>query len=208
MADEKRGPGRPKGLSNSAKRDARTQLRIVQFYVKGLSFKQIKDMMLDEHQEVVSLDRIKKIVDAEVQVWRETQKQLMMDHKAYELMRINNLEYEAMTAWEKSKKPIVTRYVKLVRKEGARGFPAMEVIDPSKPEELLKLFEAEEVREQTRQTAGDVRYLLLVNQCIKQRQEMLGYDPVIPKADPGQHNVTNQYLRQIVFKVNKTTDNG
>jgi hypothetical protein len=130
--------------------------QIAMMYVRGDSQWSIaKHFGLSQQQISVDLKSLE-------QEWRQSALRDFDDLRGVQLAKIDELEREYWTAWEKSKKPITkTRQEATPKRNRATGESV-----PT-PDKIIK-----EVRE----SVGDPRWLDGVHKCIERRCKLLGLD--------------------------------
>ncbi len=168
---------------------------IVSLYLKGNSMVRVRELAEEQtggHR--FGLNTIQKYIKEATTEWQNSKQEMMDNHKAIELEKINRLEATYWDGWVRScevqKK--TTRVKNKAGKEGARMSLA-------------------QVRDDEKQTVGDPRFLNGIQWCTEMRCKILGIE--IPQAAV-QMNTVNQNTqvnnttvinRKVVFLKRETT---
>lgn len=155
---------------------------VCRLYLKGLSYKQIADKIVEEHDKRLDIRTVAKYITDAVKKWQAKKDQWAQEITVLELEKINVLEAEYWAAYERSKLPIKTKKTKIEpvqekpeeesgeKKKRSRAKPKVPVIPGFK---IL-----EEVREE-REQIGNEKFLTGVQWCIERRLEILGHTGAI-----------------------------
>lgn len=151
------------GRKNSKEAVARRRAVVADLYLKGYYQSEIARQTRVSQQQISADIR---------HLMKEWQKSALTDYDEamqQELARINKRETEAWDAWERSK----TQFKKRTIKGKAIGEGDTNLVEKS---------------EQTEERNGDPRYLTIVENCSKQRCELLGLNKA-PIKEPEELNI-------------------
>lgn len=186
----------PHKLSPARARKAKWEADAVTWYMKGYNMADVREKMIEQEGHNFSLSWTKEIINKAIKECVERKNDLIANHIAVELEKINRLEQTYTDAWERS------RLINITRREKKRK---------GKGEGRLGVAEKEVIE---KECTGDPEFLKGIQWCIEQRAKLLNYD--LPPAPPALalqiNNTTNNeggqtttVLRKIVFKTRVTT---
>jgi hypothetical protein len=171
-------------------RKANEKNLVVSFYMKGHTMEEAGRLAAEALGGRIPFTKttVSHYVNEAIEQWKANKDELVQNHKAVELEKINRLEVTYWAAWERSCAVIKTH--KKVKKKDGQG-------------ERLKLVQASSDEEQG---LGDPRYLQGIQWCIDKRCLILGVD--VPQTaiqinnnQPG----STTLIRRVVFRTRETT---
>lgn len=168
---------------------------IAKRYLTGQSMRQIADSL------ELNLTMVFRDIDAVRKEWHQNAQAAISEHKAKELARLDHLEMQAWTAWSMSQGDLI---VTTQRGRGKAVAPPTNCPKCSKPLAGATTCSCgyslptagTEVTKQTvnRKSAGDPRFLKIIQECIRQRCAIIGLNNPMPITG-------NDYLPVIGFEV-------
>ena len=139
---------------------------ITPLYLKGYSFREIANRCQDITGRKISYETVRADVKAILESFQANRNDLIQYHLTIELEKINVLELEYWSVWEKSKED---RKKKSVKKKTRTNSKSTKKEDTRFPvEETTEFNDTEMVN------MGDPRYLTGIQWCIEQRCKLLG----------------------------------
>lgn len=148
----------------------------------------VRDLLSEETGHSFSSGTINKYIKEGVQEWQASKNDMIADHKAIELEKINRLEMEYWEGWERSKLPYEnTSETKVKEGKGAK---------------------VTQIKTDKRAMHGDPRFLEGIHRCVEMRNKLLGIE--VPAIQINQTtgsggNSTTIIQRRVVFKTRETT---
>jgi hypothetical protein len=185
--------GTRKRLTPVKARKLNEKALIVGLYLQGNSMARVRELAEEQtggHR--FGRDIIRKYITEATEEWKASKQDMVENHKAIELEKINRLEATYWDAWARSceVQTKTTRVKNKNAKEGGRLALA-------------------QVRDDERQTMGDPRFLTGIQWCTEMRCKILGIE--IPQTAL-QMNTVNQQInnttvinRKVVFLKRETT---
>jgi hypothetical protein len=162
---------------------------IVSLYLQGNSMAQVVKMARERDGYRFGLPRVVKVIRQATEEWKASKTDMVENHKAIELEKINRLEATYWDAWARSCE-IQTKTTKIKRKsEGER-------------------MALSQVRDDEKQTIGDPRFLSGIQWCTEMRCKILGIEvpqPNLQMNTVNQVNNTTVINRKVVFLKRETT---
>lgn len=165
---------------------------IVSLYLKGNSMARVIDLAEDQSGHRFGMTTVKKYIQEATEEWKDRKTEMVDNHKAIELEKINRLEATYWDAWARSCET-QTKKTKIKKKgEGER-------------------MALSQVRDDERQTMGDPRFLTGIQWCTEMRCKILGIE--VPQTalqlntvnNNTQVNNTTVIQRKVVFLKRETT---
>lgn len=166
---------------------------IVSLYLQGNSMARVRELAEEQtggHR--FGLETISKIIKEANEEWKASKSDMVENHKAIELEKINRLEAVYWDAWERSCLTLLKKTK--IKKKGSDG-------------ERLALAQ---VRDDEKQTIGDPRFLSGIQWCTEMRCKILGIE--VPQTNLQMNTVNNQVTnnttvinRKVVFLKRETT---
>jgi len=155
--------------------------KVVDLYLKGLSYRSIKAVLDEESGKSVSIATIGKYINGTIQEWKDERLKALDDIKETELRRINKLETTYWDAWEKS----VQEHKKKTDKQKAI---------PMVKDGKMFVKEAEKTVH-VEERYGNPQYLAGIQWCISMRCKILGIEaPQVTEV-----NLRGEIARTTVF---------
>lgn len=168
---------------------------IVDIYMKGYSQERTRQLAGEQTGHSFGIKFVNSAIAEAVEQWKASKQEMIDNHKAIELERINRLETTYWEAWQRSLQSAKTRTEKKTKGKAGDG----------------KLAVAE-VENATRETSGDPRFLQGIQWCVDTRCKLLGIEVPTPSVavqinnnntGPGSQSTTIN--RRIVFQTRETT---
>lgn len=166
---------------------------IVSLYLQGNSMARVKDLAEEQtggHR--FGMATIRKYVNEATEEWKARKTEMVDNHKAIELEKINRLEATYWDAWARSCEVLVNKTKIKKKGDGERMALA-------------------QVRDDEKQTVGDPRFLSGIQWCTEMRCKILGIE--VPQTALQMNSVTNNTQvnnttvinRKVVFLKRETT---
>lgn len=186
--------GTSKKISPVTARKLNEKALIVSLYLQGNSMARVRDLAEEQtggHR--FGLNTIQKYITEATTEWQASKKEMVDNHKAIELEKINRLEATYWDAWARSCETQVKKTK--IKKKGGDG-------------ERLAL---SQTRDDEKQTIGDPRFLTGIQWCTEMRCKILGIE--VPQTALQMNSVTNNTQvnnttvinRKVVFLKRETT---
>lgn len=165
---------------------------IVGLYLQGNSMARVRELAEEQTGgRRFGRDIIRKYITEATEEWKASKAEMLENHKAIELEKINRLEATYWDAWARSCE-VLTKKTKIKKKgEGERMALA-------------------QVRDDEKQTIGDPRFLSGIQWCTEMRCKILGIE--VPQTALQMNTVNNQVTnnttvinRKVVFLKRETT---
>jgi len=164
---------------------------IVSLYLQGHTQAQVAELAREQtggHN--FTRHTVAKYVNEAIDEWKEHKSQLVDNHKAIELAKINALETTYWDAWRRSCE--IVKNTSKTKKKGDEG-GRMAVA---------------QVKEDHKQGAGDPQYLRGIQWCVEMRCKILGIE--VPQVAVQVNNTNNNststtVIRRVVFKTRETS---
>lgn len=190
--EEKSGEKDPRMNSRRA-RNAKVINDVIELYLKGLSGQNIQNHIKETQGFTVAQKKVSAIINKEIAVWIKQKKELVENLKAHELAKVNRLEFEYWTAWQKSCGNTVSKTTEKTAKPVDKQV-GMEVA-AKKPK-----FDISKISELKKNNAGDPRFLDGIQWCVEMRCKLLGLDAMqgLPEKQPNQ-GATILNIQQVIF---------
>lgn len=190
------------GTSNKARRTEHltpAQVRkqkwnglIVDLYLKGHSYNEIKRIALETTNQSFSRPFVARVVEKATEQWVNEKQDFIAQHKAVELAKINKLEGTYWEAWERSLRiSKSTTETKVKPKDGSN-------------------MKVNEVQNTKKESNGEAKFLQGVQWCIDKRCLLLGVETPqvavqINNNNDGKSSSSTTIVRRVVFKTRETT---
>lgn len=221
--NKKREAKEEKRLSPSRTRIERWKMRIVELYLQGNTMEIVVAKMKEETGHGFSVATVGKYVNEAITQWKKNKEELISNHKAIELEKINRVEVAAWYGWHRSLTVISTvKTKKKPVKHGENGKPAAGTVEsPSEDGKKRRRsrkkdgatvespFNTVEVMDESKGSAGDARFFNTIQWCIEYRCKLLGIEaPVKIETNTtltANVNTTTTLVRKVVFKTRETT---
>jgi hypothetical protein len=162
---------------------------IVGLYLQGNSMARVIDLAENQGGHRFGMHTVKKYIQEATEEWKERKTEMVDNHKAIELEKINRLEATYWDAWARSCE-VQTKKTKIKKKgEGER-------------------MALSQVRDDEKQTIGDPRFLSGIQWCTEMRCKILGIEmpqPNVQMNTVNQVNNTTVINRKVVFLKRETT---
>lgn len=196
MKHTRNGRSKPPEKKNSPVRVRKLywETLIVDLYMKGHTQRRVQELAREQTGHSFSTGFVAKAIAKAVAEWKSNKQDLIENHKAIELEKINRLEMTAWDAWERSTQvEVVKKDRKVKGKDGGKMAVAM-------------------TENTTRNNTGDPRFLQTIQWCTEQRCKILGIEVPQPSVaiqvnnnntGPGSQSTTIN--RRIVFQTRETT---
>lgn len=173
-----------------ARKLAEKQL-IVSLYLQGNSMARVIELARERSGHRFGMQTVVKALKEATEEWKTSKAEMLENHKAIELEKINRLEATYWDAWARSCET-QTKTTKIKRKnEGERMALA-------------------QVRDDEKQTVGDPRFLSGIQWCTEMRCKILGIE--VPQTALQMNTVNNTQVnnttvinRKVVFLKRETT---
>jgi hypothetical protein len=185
--------GAPEKISPVKARKLNEKQLIVGLYLQGNSMARVVELAEEQtggHR--FSINTVHKFVKEATEEWKANKQDMVDNHKAIELEKINRLEATYWDAWARSCE-VLTKKTKIKKKgEGER-------------------MALSQVRDDEKQTIGDPRFLSGIQWCTEMRCKILGIE--VPQTALQMNSVTNNTQvnnttvinRKVVFLKRETT---
>lgn len=166
---------------------------IVSLYLQGNSMARVRELAEEQTGgRRFGRDIIRKYIVEATEEWKASKADMLENHKAIELEKINRLEATYWDAWARSCEPQVQKTK--IKKKGGEG-------------ERLALAQ---VRDDEKPAIGDPRFLTGIQWCTEMRCKILGIE--VPQTALQMNTVNNQVTnnttvinRKVVFLKRETT---
>lgn len=183
-------PGRKPAISPAKARAESWKSLIVDLYLQGNTITRVVELAKEQTGHGFGYGTVSKYIGEAVQEWQEHKNQLIENHKAIELAKINSLEITYRDAWVRSCE--IAKSKSVTKKKGEEG---------------ARLAVAQ-VKEDEKRGNGDPQFLRGIQWCVEMRCKILGIDtPQV--AVQVNNNTTNTnsttIVRRVVFKTRETT---
>jgi len=188
-----RGNGNPAHLSPVKVRKQNEKHLIVSLYLQGNSLARVIELAEEQtggHR--FGMHTVRKYINEATEEWKTSKQEMIDNHKAIELEKINRLEATYWDAWARSCEVLTTKTKIKKKGEGERMALA-------------------QVRDDEKQTIGDPRFLSGIQWCTEMRCKILGIE--VPQTalqmntvnNNTQVNNTTVINRKVVFLKRETT---
>ena len=173
---------------NASQREAFKNLTS-ELYLKGWSYRDIRQEIEDKYNYNLSLTSIARYVESLVNEWRKHRVEKLDDLKTVELQRINKLEETYWDAWQRS----MEGATKTVEKQ--KAVPGKSVDKKGQMQDSMNVAHAEKMKS-VEEAYGDPRFLHGIQWCISMRCKILGVEAPIEFKG----TMTSEIKRTTVFK--------
>lgn len=159
--------------------------RISELYLKGMGIGRMAKKISSEATYSVSVPTVSKHLKAVLKEWFDAREQNIELRINAELLRINEVEYQAWEAWQRSCKS------KTKKTSKQKGTPKRKTDETGKEKEFIQADYISET-EQVEEMVGDPRFLDIIAKCIDTRLQWItkGMDSA-GNGRPATTNITN-----------------
>lgn len=172
-------------LTIPQREDLRT--RIAALYVRGYGLMRMAKEISSVADYSVSAVTVSKHLKAVLKEWYDNREHDIDQRINTELMKINEVEYEAWKAWERSCK------TKTKKTSKQKGTPKVRELKDGKKENYIVSDYVSET-EQTEEMVGDPRFLDIIAKCIETRLQWINKGSDVPGPKGGVTNITNNTM--------------